>query len=258
MKHDVWRYNRETVTGPARLVTQALLDACEPQPSDRVLDLACGGGNPSVHIASSVTTAGLVVAADIDMRSLVALAEVTRAERIGNLLPSRCGSGHLPFAAGCFDAATCRFGVMFFADLPGTLAELHRVLRRGAKLGFAVYGPKRSNSLYMEFEAAIAGLGVSAARCSERIFRFSDDRILEDALAAAGFGRVRTADVTGSWDQTGHVQILHLLQRTYQPAIAALDDQARSAFVANVLRQLTGKRDAGELAWHFRIVSAER
>jgi ubiquinone/menaquinone biosynthesis C-methylase UbiE len=258
MNHDVWRYNPGTVTTAARRVTEALVDECALQPSDRVLDLACGGGNPSVHIASSVATAGLVVAADVEMCSLVGLAEVARAGRIGNLLPSRCGSNHLPFPAGCFDAATCRFGVMFFADLSRTLAELHRVLRRGAKLGFAVYGPKRSNSLYLEVEAAIADLGVSAARCSQRIFQFSDDRILEDALVAAGFGCVRTADVTGTWDQTGHVQILHLLQRTYQPAIAALGDQGGPAFVADVQRQLTRKRDAGELAWHFRIVSSER
>src|SRR5690348_16390198 len=232
MDNDVWRYNPGTVTSPARLVTEALVDACALRPSDHVLDLACGGGNPSVHIASSVTTTGLVVAADVEMRSLVALAELTRAQQIGNLLPSRCGSGHLPFRAGCFDAATCRFGVMFFADLPAALAELRRVLRPGAGLGFAVYGPKRSNSLYAEVEAALAGLGVSAARCSQRLFRFSDDRILEGALADAGFGYVRATDVTGRWDQTGDVQLLHLLQRTYQPAIAALGDQAGLAFVA--------------------------
>jgi ubiquinone/menaquinone biosynthesis C-methylase UbiE len=258
MNHDAWRYNPGTVTAAARLVTQALVEACALQPSDHVLDLACGGGNPSVHIASSVATAGLVVAADVEMSSLVALAELTRASRIGNLLPSRCGSSHLPFREHCFDAATCRFGVMFFPDLPGTLAELYRVLRRGARLGFAIYGPKRSNSLYMEVEAAIADLGVSAARCSQRVFRFSDDRILEEALVTAGFGRVRTTDVTGRWNQTSDVQISHLLQRTYQPAIAALGDRAAPIFVDDVKRHLKRKRDAGELTWHFRIVSAER
>lgn len=258
MNHDVWRYNPATVASPAKLVTHALVDACSLQPSDRVLDLACGAGNPSVEIASSVTTAGVVVAADVEMRSLVALAEATRDARIGNLFPSRCGSSHLPFAEGCFDAATCRFGVMFFADLPGTLAELHRVLRRGARLAFSVYGPKQSNSLYLDVETAIADLGVSAVRCSQRLFRFSDDRILEDALVAAGFGCVRAKDISGTWDRAGHVQMLHLLQRTYQPAIAALGDQAGPAFVAAVQRQLTRKREAGELTWHFRIVSAER
>jgi ubiquinone/menaquinone biosynthesis C-methylase UbiE len=258
MNHDVWRYNPGTATTAARLVTEALVDACAVQSSDRVLDLACGGGNPSLHIASSVVTAGLVVAADVQMCSLVGLAEVARAGRIGNLLPSRCGSDRLPFPAGCFDAATCRFGVMFFADLPGTLAELHRVLRRGARLGFAVYGPKRCNSLYMEVEAAIADLGISAARCSHRIFQFSDDRLLEDALVTAGFDRLRTTDVSGTWEQTGDVQIMHLLQRTYQAAIEPLGDQAGPAFVAAVQRQLKIKRDAGKLAWHFRIVSSER
>jgi ubiquinone/menaquinone biosynthesis C-methylase UbiE len=258
MKHDVWRYNPGTVTTAARRVTEALVEACALRSSDRVLDLACGGGNPSVHIASSVTTAGLVVAADIDMRSLAALAGIARAEKIENLLPLRCGSNHLPFAADCFDAATCRFGVMFFDDLSGTLAELHRVLRRGAKLAFAVYGPKRSNSLYTEVEAALAELGVSASRCSQRIFRFSDDRILEEALVGAGFDGGRATDLTGSWDQSGHVQILHLLQRTYQPAIAALGDEAGLAFAADMQRQLMRKRDAGELAWHFRIIGAER
>jgi hypothetical protein len=114
---------------------------------------------------------------------------------------------------------------MFFADLPATLAELHRVLKRGSKLSFAVYGPKGCNSLYKEVEAAIVDRGVSADLCSQRIFRFSDDRMLEDALGTAGFGCVRATDVIGRWDRTGDVQILHLLQRTYQPAIAARGDQ---------------------------------
>jgi ubiquinone/menaquinone biosynthesis C-methylase UbiE len=258
MHHDVWRYNPATVASPAGLVTEALVDACMLQPSDRVLDLACGSGNPGISIASSVTTSGLVVAADVDMHGLVTLAEVSRTERVGNLLPTRCGSDHLPFAADCFDAATCRFGVMFFADLPGTLAELHRVLRSNARVGFAVYGPKRSNSLYAEVEGAIAKLGISAASCSQRLFRFSDDTNLEDALVSAGFRCVRATDVTGTWNQAGDVQIRHLLQRTYRPAIAALGGEAGPALVEDLQRQLARKRDAGKLAWHFRIVSAER
>ena len=256
--HDVWRYNPATVASPAGLVTDALLDACTLQPSHRVLDLACGSGNPSIAIASSVTTSGLVVAADVEMHGLVTLAEISRTERVGNLLPARCGSDHLPFRAGCFDAATCRFGVMFFADLPATLAELHRVLRDGARVGFAVYGPKRSNSLYEEVEAAIANLGISAAPCSQRLFRFSEDSILEDALVTAGFGCVGATDVTGIWNQAGDVQTQHLLQRTYRPAIAALGGAAGPALVADLQRQLARKRDAGKLAWHYRIVSAQR
>ena len=147
---------------------------------------------------------------------------------------------------------------MFFTDLHGSLAELHRVLKPGARLGFAVYGPKRSNSLYVEAEAAIADVGLSAEHCSQRIFRFSDDRILEDALTTTGFGRVRATDIVGLWDRTGDVQISHLLQRTYQPAIAALGDRGGPAFVADLRRRLMRKRDAGEFTWRFRIVSCER
>jgi hypothetical protein len=82
--------------------------------------------------------------------------------------------------------------------------------------------------------------------------------VLEDALITAGFGRVRATDITGIWDRTGDVQISHLLQRTYQPALAALGDQKGPAFVADLRRQLMRKRDAGEFTWRFRIVGCER
>ena len=46
----------------------------------------------------------------------------------------------LPFSDATFDVVTSRFGVMFFADVQRSLAEVKRVLKPGGSLVLMVWG----------------------------------------------------------------------------------------------------------------------
>jgi demethylmenaquinone methyltransferase/2-methoxy-6-polyprenyl-1,4-benzoquinol methylase len=97
------------------------------EPGDRVLDAACGTGDLAIIAARAGAT---VTGLDFSEKML----ERARRKRPdlewipGDLLA-------LPFEDDTFDAATVGFGVRNVADLPGSIAELRRVLRPGGRLG---------------------------------------------------------------------------------------------------------------------------
>ncbi len=97
------------------------------RPGDRVLDAACGTGDLAIAAAKA---GGNVTGLDFSRRML---------ERAGRKAPAlEWVEGdllELPFADESFDAVTVGFGVRNVADLERALAELHRVLRPGGRLG---------------------------------------------------------------------------------------------------------------------------
>ena len=97
------------------------------RPEDRVLDAACGTGDLAIAAARTGAT---VTGLDFSERML---------ERAHRKAPDidwvRGDMLALPFADQSFDSATVGFGVRNVADLELALAELHRVLRPGGRLG---------------------------------------------------------------------------------------------------------------------------
>jgi demethylmenaquinone methyltransferase / 2-methoxy-6-polyprenyl-1,4-benzoquinol methylase len=97
------------------------------EPGDRVLDAACGTGDLAIIAGEAGAT---VTGLDFSEKML----ERARRKRPdlewvqGDLLA-------LPFEDDTFDAATVGFGVRNVADLPGSIAELRRVLRPGGRIG---------------------------------------------------------------------------------------------------------------------------
>jgi SAM-dependent methyltransferase len=100
-----------------------------PRPDDRCLDIACGPGHTALRMARQ---AGLVIATDIAPGMLAAARRLAAERGLDNLRVLGADAAALPFAtadggAG-FDLVTCRIAPHHFADVPGFLAEVARVL----------------------------------------------------------------------------------------------------------------------------------
>ena len=117
-------------------VTNALVEAAQPQPGMRILDLASGNGEPALSLARRVAPGGHVSATDLNEGMLSALRANAAADHVTNIETKVCDAHQLPFADGSFDLVTSRFGVMFFADTPAALREIKRVLKSGGRAGF--------------------------------------------------------------------------------------------------------------------------
>jgi len=255
---DVLRYSAATESELAGRVTGALIEMCRIGPRSIVLDVACGGGNPSVRIAARHVPHGAVFAVDDSGSAIADFPFVTDAAGRRNLFVSRAGAEHLPFTDAAFDAATCRFGLMFFADAGEALTELRRVLRPGARAAFAVFGRRGENGLYIAIEAAFSDVGETAAHCSERIFRFSGDGGLEAALRGRGFENIETRSVNAAFDgRIPTVLLRHILHTTYGTKLAGLPAEVRNGF-ARCLRERLGQRVAARAVFaSYRLVAGD-
>ena len=172
-----------------RAATELVLRGAELSPGMKVLDLACGTGEPALSIAHAVGPQGRVVATDLVPQMLDFARENASAQGLENIEFQMADAESLPFADGEFDRVTCRFGVMFFPDIPKAMAEIRRVLKPGGRVCVAVFGSLEENPLFL------VSLGPFLMRVTmtppppdaPHIFRFANETKLANALASAGF-----------------------------------------------------------------------
>lgn len=135
---DVWN------SGGARYeeISRGIADSIEhcvarlnPQPGERILDLAAGTGWTSRAVARWGAT---VVGVDLGPDLVAAASERAKAERLD--IEYRVGDAEsLPFADGEFDAVISTCGIMFATRPEAAAAELARVCRRGGRVALTTW-----------------------------------------------------------------------------------------------------------------------
>ncbi|PJJ65009.1 demethylmenaquinone methyltransferase [Compostimonas suwonensis] len=103
--------------------------AVDPQPGERVLDVAAGTGTSSAAFARS---GAAVVAADFSP-GMIAVGR-TRQAHVPNVEFVQADAMALPFGDDEFDAVTISFGLRNVADPQQALSEFFRVTRPGGRL----------------------------------------------------------------------------------------------------------------------------
>ena len=123
------RTNNWLSGGNAYLWRIATTRAINPQPDERILDLAAGTGTSSVAISKS---GAHVVAADFSPGMI----EVGRAKHGKDPLVEfvQADATKLPFADNSFDAVTMSFGLRNVVEPQKALAELYRVTKPGGRI----------------------------------------------------------------------------------------------------------------------------
>ena len=107
------------------------------QPSERVLDVACGTGNLAIPAAR---TGAHVTGIDIAPNLLEQAQAWARAE--GLMIGFEEGDAEqLPYGDGTFDAVVTMFGAMFAPRPTATATELLRVCRAGGRIAMANWTP---------------------------------------------------------------------------------------------------------------------
>ena len=105
------------------------VDALDPQPDERVLDVATGTGWAARRIAQR----GAIVTG-VDLGEEV----IEAAKQLGAGIDFRVGDAEaLPFPDKHFDALISTFGVMFARDPEAVAKELARVVRPGGRISLA-------------------------------------------------------------------------------------------------------------------------
>jgi SAM-dependent methyltransferase len=118
----------------------ALLDALDPQPGERVLDVGCGFG--STALAASARGAevhGVDISPPMIRRARERAAEVRANATFA------VGDAQEDSLGGPYDAVTSRFGIMFFADPVRAFRNFATATRREGRLAFVCWQPLEHN-----------------------------------------------------------------------------------------------------------------
>lgn len=196
---DGWRKRNERFQRAAMPVSQWLVEAIEPQPGQRVLELAAGVGETGFLAAELIAPGG---GALISSDGAAAMLEHAR-ERAGQL-----GLGNVEFKAlelewidlpaASVDAAICRWGYMFALDKGAALRETRRVLRPGGRLALSAWTQPERNPFAAVPRQALVGAGLVDGfelAAGPTMFDLADPAALRELLEDAGFAAVAVEEL---------------------------------------------------------------
>jgi enediyne biosynthesis protein CalE5 len=183
-----WKRWWPTFERSAQLVNDRLVELAGVRAGNRVLDIATGSGEPALTCARVVGPSGRVVAVDMSPGMLAIARERIDAARLTNVDLVESDAESLRLDPHSFDAALCRWGLMFMPDLDGVMRAMHRALKPGARFATAVWAQADKVPFCGLARDAIRRItGIVPPPNAPDPTKLGDPSILERALAAAGF-----------------------------------------------------------------------
>ncbi len=156
------------------------------KPTDRVLDVACGSGGPTLILAEKAGCA--VTGIDIDENAINAAKRTAAKHKLRSQVTFRLVNADekLPFEDNWFDAIICVDAIIHLPDRLDVLKDWHRVLKPKGRLLFTdsvvITGPVSNEEL--------------AIRSSIGYFLFTPPETDKVLLEKAGFKLLMSKDVT--------------------------------------------------------------
>jgi ubiquinone/menaquinone biosynthesis C-methylase UbiE len=195
---------RELEDQGAQQVSERLVELASIERGHKVLDLACGYGEPSVTAALKIHPSGSVLGIDIS-RGLLSIAKKrASANGLTNIQFERENIEKTELPKSYFDAVLSRWGLMFFQDIESTMRKVYASLVSGGRFAVAVWGPpEKVPMLSIPFQATMnvlrnsgASYGADAGRLISHCgrtspFGLSNEELLKRIFQGAGFNEVR-------------------------------------------------------------------
>jgi demethylmenaquinone methyltransferase/2-methoxy-6-polyprenyl-1,4-benzoquinol methylase len=196
------RTNTLLSVGNASLWRMATTKAVNPQPGERILDIAAGTGTSSAALAHS---GAHVVAADFS----AGMIEVGRARHAHNehIDFVQADATALPFQDNEFDAVTISFGLRNVVEPKKALAEFYRVTKPGGRVVICEFSTppltlvRQSYFAYLNHVMPrVVRLASSNAEAydylGESIAAWPTQRVLSGWLRSAGYSAVAYRNLT--------------------------------------------------------------
>ena len=168
-------------------------DALGPVADGPLLDVACGTGVLARELGRR---AGPKRVCGLDCNEGM----LATGRRVAPAIDWRLGRAEeLPFDAGRFAAVASQFGLMFFEDRAGALAEMWRVLAPGGRMAVAVWGPLEHTPGYSAMVDLLRSLfGEQVAAELRAPFCLGDTSTLLDLFSSAGIDDAEVRTVVGT------------------------------------------------------------
>ena len=174
-------------------VTREMCERAGLGPGFSVLDVATGVGEPALSAARAVGMTGRVVATDISPAMLAVAVERAVEAGVHNVDFRVSDAEVLDLPSGAFDAALCRFGLMFCPDVSSALGGIQDALVPGGAFAAATWGPPdRAPLITLPMEIISQRLQLSSVPVEgPGIFSLCEQDALVALLSSSGFVEVR-------------------------------------------------------------------
>ena len=179
-------------------VTERMIALAAIREGSRVLDIACGAGEPALTIAERVGPGGAVLATDF-VEEMIGYARSKAQARSLSNIEFRCVDGEvIDEMKNSFDAVTMRWGLMFMPDPVKCMHCANSALKPGGKAVISVWTEAANNPFvtvplgvlkrHMDIPAPAPG--------APGIFALADPDRLHAIFAEAGFSDVTIEQVS--------------------------------------------------------------
>jgi SAM-dependent methyltransferase len=176
----------------AQHVNERLVDLAQIRPGHRVLDVATGLGEPAFTAARRAGSSGSVIATDLSPAMLALAREEADRRGLRNIEFREMDAEEPDLPARSFDAALCRWTLMFLPHLVVALTRLRGLLVPGGRFAAAVWGrPERVPFLNLPMGIIRRVLKLPPPPVGPPgPFSLADDHVLERSFVQAGFTAV--------------------------------------------------------------------
>jgi len=229
-----WEARNEWMTDLTGVVNEWIVTKTDPQPGQRILDVAAGPGDLGFRVAERVGSEGTVLSTDFAPEMVEAARRIAASRGLGNVEFKVLNAERMDLDDASVDGVVCRWGYMLMADPAAALRETRRVLRDGGSLGLAVWAAPDRNPW-----AAIPAMTIVARGHmpppepgAPGIFAMADPELIRSFVAGAGFGEPEVEEIAFEFRYDDFDEFWDVLVRIAGPiarVLNALPDDERQA-----------------------------
>ena len=248
-KWDTWTMNF------LRPMGTAIIEALHIQPTDQVLDIATGTGEPGLSIAR-LAPQGHVTGLDLSEGMLAVARENAARQGLANYAALAGDACALPFPDAHFDAISCRMGFMFFPDMQLAAQEMYRVLKPGGRLATCVWSAPPHNPWITTMMGTMSShLALPAPPPgAPGMFRCAQPGLLAGLLKTAGFQNIQEEELQSTVAFDSPAQYWQNMMEIAAPVVSAMsqaDEATRTAIQESLFAKLTPLLVDGQISLPF-------
>jgi len=225
-----WQKWWKTVEVGGGKVSRRLIELAEIKEGYKVLDIATGIGEPSITAAHQVGKSGRVLAIDISPEMLSIAKKRAVSLGVQDIIEFREGDTEtIELPISTFDAALCRFGLMFLPDLGAGLSNIYKSLKEGGRFAAAVLGSSNKVpfiSLPLNIVLKETNSPPPPAN-TPGPFSLSDENFLKGSFIKSGFEDVTIERLDMIFDFESAEASTNFVCETAAPIQVALSNQSK-------------------------------
>jgi enediyne biosynthesis protein CalE5 len=184
-----WQNWWRTIETATEKVSKRLVELAQIKPGSKVLDMATGLGEPALTAAKQVGKTGNVLAIDISSQMLSFAKQRAITLGVQNIVEFKEGDAETIYLPpSTFDAALCRWGLMFLPNPEAGLSNIYGSLVKGAHFAAAVWAaPEKVPFISVPMNIVLEETNSLPPPIKPGPFSMSDENNLKTVFEESGF-----------------------------------------------------------------------